>query len=108
MGRVPGPGVPASPERTRHRLTQLLATSAAHWLSDSPASMPTGDATHWGGRALALARRIGDLETEMHALVNVGSCRLQQGDRAGASQMEQAHAAAGAANKIKDLWCWAS
>ena len=44
----------------------------------------------WGGKAIALARRVGDGDTEIHALNNVGSAmapdrRLPRGhDQAGA------------------------
>ncbi|WP_446217341.1 ATP-binding protein [Micromonospora sp. IBHARD004] len=49
------------------------------------------EAIDWGGRALALAARIGDRDTEAHALVNVGSARLQRGDPDGVELLEQAH-----------------
>jgi DNA-binding CsgD family transcriptional regulator/tetratricopeptide (TPR) repeat protein len=51
----------------------------------------------WGDRALALAGRLGDLDTEVHALVNVGSAAYQLGDPAGARALAQAHARAAAA-----------
>ncbi|MFC4019711.1 ATP-binding protein [Micromonospora sp. GCM10011542] len=53
-------------------------------------------AIYWGGRALELARRFGDLETEAHALVNVGSARLQSGDVAGIVELERGHSLAAA------------
>ncbi|MER7891934.1 AAA family ATPase [Micromonospora sp. NPDC094482] len=53
-------------------------------------------AIRWGGRALALARRLGDVETEAHALVNVGSARLQRGDVDGIAELERGHALAAA------------
>jgi DNA-binding CsgD family transcriptional regulator/tetratricopeptide (TPR) repeat protein len=51
----------------------------------------------WGERAHALARRLGDRDTELHALVNIGSARLRTGDRTGVVELERAHAAAAAA-----------
>jgi DNA-binding CsgD family transcriptional regulator/tetratricopeptide (TPR) repeat protein len=54
-------------------------------------------AIEWGGRALALARRLADPETEAHALVNVGSAHLQQGDPAGVAELERGHALAASA-----------
>ncbi|SIN25498.1 ATP-binding protein [Micromonospora cremea] len=53
-------------------------------------------AIDWGGRARELARRLGDVETEAHALVNVGSARLQRGDVAGVIELERGHALAAA------------
>ncbi len=37
-------------------------------------------AVEWGNRALALARRVGDADTEIHALNNVGTAMAQGGD----------------------------
>ncbi|MEV4658923.1 AAA family ATPase [Micromonospora sp. NPDC049301] len=48
-------------------------------------------AIDWGDRARQLARRLGDVETEAHALVNVGSARLQGGDVAGIIELERGH-----------------
>ncbi|WP_328421328.1 LuxR C-terminal-related transcriptional regulator [Micromonospora sp. NBC_00389] len=48
-------------------------------------------AIEWGDRARELARRLGDVETEAHALVNVGSARLQSGDVAGIIELERGH-----------------
>ncbi|MET7669008.1 ATP-binding protein [Micromonospora luteifusca] len=56
----------------------------------------TGGAVDWGDRARELARRLGDVETEAHALVNVGSARLQGGDVAGIIELERGHALAAA------------
>ncbi|KAB1914482.1 AAA family ATPase [Micromonospora noduli] len=50
----------------------------------------------WGNRARELARRLGDVETEAHALVNVGSARLQGGDVAGIIELERGHTLAAA------------
>ncbi len=49
------------------------------------------DATvEWGGKAIALARRIGDLDTEIHALNNVGSAVALVGDYLeGVTKLEQ-------------------
>ena len=38
------------------------------------------DALHWGTKAIALARELGDRETEMHALNNVGTVLATAGD----------------------------
>jgi DNA-binding CsgD family transcriptional regulator/tetratricopeptide (TPR) repeat protein len=54
-------------------------------------------AIEWGGRALELARRAGDLDTELHALVNLGTARLHLGDRAGVAELRAAHEQAAAA-----------
>jgi DNA-binding CsgD family transcriptional regulator/tetratricopeptide (TPR) repeat protein len=51
----------------------------------------------WGNRALALAGRLGDLDTELHALVNVGSAAHQRGDPAGGRVLAEAHTRAAAA-----------
>jgi DNA-binding CsgD family transcriptional regulator len=66
--------------------------SQLHMLANEDA-----EAIDWGGRALALSRRLGDRETETHALVNVGSARLQRGDPGGADDLERAHELAVAA-----------
>lgn len=50
-----------------------------------------------GERARALARELGDQDTELHALVNIGSARMRIGDRAGVAELEQAHRRAAAA-----------
>jgi DNA-binding CsgD family transcriptional regulator/tetratricopeptide (TPR) repeat protein len=44
----------------------------------------------WASRAIALARRIGDRETLAHALTNIGSARLHNGDRAGLAELAEA------------------
>ena len=44
----------------------------------------------WAGRAIELARRLGDQETLTHALTNVGSARLQAGDVGGRAELEEA------------------
>jgi DNA-binding CsgD family transcriptional regulator/tetratricopeptide (TPR) repeat protein len=51
----------------------------------------------WGERALALARRLGDRDTELHARVNIGSARMRLGDRSAAGELQRAHAEAAAA-----------
>jgi predicted ATPase len=43
----------------------------------------------WAGRAIGLARRLGDQETLSHALTNIGSARLQGGDQGGRAELEQ-------------------
>jgi DNA-binding CsgD family transcriptional regulator len=47
-------------------------------------------AVEWGGRALELARLLGDLDTEVHAMVNIGSARLHRGDPVGVSVLNTA------------------
>ncbi|WP_212991910.1 ATP-binding protein [Actinoplanes auranticolor] len=54
-------------------------------------------AIEWGERAIALARRFGDLDTEVHALVNVGSTRMEHDFAVGGAELERAHALAAAA-----------
>jgi DNA-binding CsgD family transcriptional regulator/tetratricopeptide (TPR) repeat protein len=51
----------------------------------------------WGDRALRLARQLDDVETEAHALINVGSAKLQRGNAEGVSDLERAHDVAVAA-----------
>jgi len=51
----------------------------------------------WGERAIDLARRFGDLDTEVHALVNVGSARMERDAAAGYAELERAHTLAAAA-----------
>ena len=49
-----------------------------------------GDAAmDWAGRAIELARRLGDQETLSHALTNIGSTRLLLGDPGGRVELEQ-------------------
>ncbi|RKR91269.1 LuxR family transcriptional regulator [Micromonospora pisi] len=55
------------------------------------------EAIEWGERALTLAGELGDVETQAHALVNVGSARLQRGETAGAAQLDRAHTLAATA-----------
>jgi DNA-binding CsgD family transcriptional regulator/tetratricopeptide (TPR) repeat protein len=43
----------------------------------------------WAGRAIELARRLGDQETLSHALTNIGSARLTSGDPGGRAELEQ-------------------
>jgi DNA-binding CsgD family transcriptional regulator/tetratricopeptide (TPR) repeat protein len=48
----------------------------------------TAAATRWAGRAIELARRLGDQETLSHALTNIGSARLTAGDPSGRVELE--------------------
>jgi AAA ATPase domain len=41
----------------------------------------------WGGRAIALAERLGEDETRVHALTNVGSARMYAGDEGGVDEL---------------------
>ncbi|MFD1369614.1 ATP-binding protein [Actinoplanes sichuanensis] len=54
-------------------------------------------AVEWGDRARQLATGLGDLETELHASVNVASARMQSGDPAAAQELRRLHRAAAAA-----------
>ncbi|MFI5896469.1 ATP-binding protein [Actinoplanes sp. NPDC051513] len=47
-------------------------------------------AIEWGRRALELARRAGDRDTEVHAMVNIASARLQRDDPAGVTGLREA------------------
>jgi DNA-binding CsgD family transcriptional regulator/tetratricopeptide (TPR) repeat protein len=51
----------------------------------------------WAGRAIELARRLDDQETLTHALTNIGSARLQNGDLGGRAELEEAFQVAVAA-----------
>jgi tetratricopeptide (TPR) repeat protein len=51
----------------------------------------------WAGRAIELARRLGDQETLTHALTNIGSARLNSGDLGGRVELEQGFEVATAA-----------
>ncbi|GIM88912.1 ATP-binding protein [Paractinoplanes toevensis] len=55
------------------------------------------EAISWGRRALELALLTGDRDTELHAMVNIGSARWNAGDRAGIAELERAHEQAAAA-----------
>jgi DNA-binding CsgD family transcriptional regulator/tetratricopeptide (TPR) repeat protein len=55
-------------------------------------------ALEWGGRALGLAVRLGDESTRAHALVNIGSARIDVDSRETATLLE-AHAIADAAGE---------
>ncbi len=46
------------------------------------------EAIAWGGRALALATRLGDESTRAHALINVGSAKLEVDPAASAALLE--------------------
>src|SRR6185436_8524546 len=52
------------------------------------------EAIELGMRAQRLARAIGDRETVMHALTNVGTTYLQQDDARGPALLEEAYALA--------------
>ncbi|MCM0678365.1 LuxR C-terminal-related transcriptional regulator, partial [Micromonospora phytophila] len=56
-----------------------------------------GAAIEWGGRAIELAGRCGDRETELHARVNIGSARLQRGEPEGVAELTRAYEEAAAA-----------
>jgi DNA-binding CsgD family transcriptional regulator/tetratricopeptide (TPR) repeat protein len=50
----------------------------------------TEAAMGWARRAIELARRLGDQETLTHALTNIGSSRLMNGDLGGRDELEEA------------------
>ncbi|HWC40486.1 MAG TPA: AAA family ATPase [Actinomycetota bacterium] len=54
-------------------------------------------AMDWAARAIELARRLDDQETLTHALTNIGSARLQDGDLGGRADLEEAFQVAVAA-----------
>jgi DNA-binding CsgD family transcriptional regulator len=58
-------------------------------------AMETGPSLHWGNKALALAITLGDRETEIHALNNIGTAKLDAGDEeAGRVDLERSLALA--------------
>jgi DNA-binding CsgD family transcriptional regulator/tetratricopeptide (TPR) repeat protein len=71
----------------------------------------------WGNQALNLATRFGDVGVRAHALVNIGTVRMQMGYGAAPAQLLEAHAIADAAgdrheavraltNLAYTLMCW--
>ena len=55
------------------------------------------EAVEWGARARALADQMGDLETSIHASINVSAARLNGGDQTAVAALRDAHATASAA-----------
>lgn len=51
-------------------------------------------AQEWGGKALALAAAFDDKETEIHALNNIGTVKVNEGDWSGVSDLERSLALA--------------
>ncbi len=49
------------------------------------------DAIAWGEKAIALADRLGEQETLIHALINVGTARATRDDLEGRNMLERAH-----------------
>lgn len=47
------------------------------------------EAVEWGTRALVMARELGDIETVIHALNNIGTAKLNMGDAAGRAELEE-------------------
>ena len=62
----------------------ISAKSQMHMLHDR-----TADAISWGKRAIAMATELGEAETRIHALNNVGSAMLFSGDEGGMPYMEE-------------------
>jgi ATP/maltotriose-dependent transcriptional regulator MalT len=60
------------------------ARSQMHMLNDR-----TDDALHWGYRAISLAEQLGQIETRIHALNNVGSALMFSGREGGPPLMEE-------------------
>ncbi|MCM4080427.1 ATP-binding protein [Paractinoplanes hotanensis] len=56
----------------------------------------------WGERALELARALDDRDTEVHALINLGSARLHRGDLVGMAELRRAHDLAVAVGGLDD------
>ncbi|WP_203788969.1 ATP-binding protein, partial [Paractinoplanes rishiriensis] len=92
--------------RHGHRAVEVLETAppgpelAAAYSNLSQLFMLAIDypaAIGWGTRAVELARRIGDLNAELHALVNIATSRQHQGDPTGAEELRRLHDRAAAA-----------
>jgi DNA-binding CsgD family transcriptional regulator len=49
----------------------------------------TIEAVQWGDRAIVLAEQLGDIETLVHTLNNVGTAKLEAGDETGRRNLEQ-------------------
>src|SRR5439155_23730247 len=49
----------------------------------------TAEAVRWGERAIELAESLGDIETLVHALNNVGAAQLTAGDEQGRVHLER-------------------
>ncbi|MCO8274735.1 AAA family ATPase [Actinoplanes sp. TRM 88003] len=56
----------------------------------------------WAERAIELARALGDRDTEVHALINLGSARMHLGDPAGVAELRRAHDLAVLAGGLDD------
>jgi DNA-binding CsgD family transcriptional regulator len=54
------------------------------------------EAVAWGERARSLADRLGDVETTVHATINVNTARLLDGDLGAQAALEEAHGRAAA------------
>jgi DNA-binding CsgD family transcriptional regulator/tetratricopeptide (TPR) repeat protein len=48
-----------------------------------------GGTLHWGHRAITLAEKLGETETLVHALINVGTVRYYAGDERGAQELQR-------------------
>jgi DNA-binding CsgD family transcriptional regulator len=58
------------------------------------------EAVAWGERARELANRLGDVDTSIHATVNMGAARLLGGDLAALGTLQMAHTTAAAAGLV--------
>jgi DNA-binding CsgD family transcriptional regulator len=54
----------------------------------------SADTLHWGGRAIALAERLGDYETLSYALNSVGQVEMARGDEQGRAKLDRSLALA--------------
>lgn len=78
-------GLPPGPELAM----AYSARSQMHMLHDR-----IDEAVEWGRRAIALAERLGEIETRVHALNNVGAALLLSGRPGGREPMEESLALA--------------
>jgi DNA-binding CsgD family transcriptional regulator len=79
-------------EPTRELAMAYSNRSQLHMLAHELA-----DAVEWGERARDLADRLGDLDTSMHASVNIGAAQVLGGDEGGASALRDTYVTASAA-----------
>lgn len=82
-------GAPADPRSQVEFAWACSVRSQMHMLGNR-----SEEAVHWGQRAIALARRLGEPEIECHALNNVGTAELLVGQDAGSAKLERSLALA--------------
>ena len=85
-------------ERHASRAIEVLETQPAGrelamaYSNRSQLHMVAGESAQaqaWGSKALQLAAALGDRETEVHALNNIGTSKLDDGDAAGRGELER-------------------